>query len=42
MNASSNYIRCEDREIHYMEWGAQHRDTVADTRAATARPSGGR
>lgn len=28
MNASSNYIRCEDREIHYMEWGAQHRDTV--------------
>jgi pimeloyl-ACP methyl ester carboxylesterase len=24
----SNYIRCEEREIHYMEWGAQHRETV--------------
>jgi pimeloyl-ACP methyl ester carboxylesterase len=28
MNASSNNIRCEDREFHYMEWGAQQRVAV--------------
>ena len=25
---SSHYLRCEDREIHYTEWGAGHADTV--------------
>jgi pimeloyl-ACP methyl ester carboxylesterase len=24
----SSYAICEDREIHYTEWGAEHRDTV--------------
>jgi pimeloyl-ACP methyl ester carboxylesterase len=24
----SRYAICEDREIHYTEWGAEHRDTV--------------
>ena len=24
----SHYLRCEDREIHYTEWGAQHAETV--------------
>ncbi len=24
----SNYVRCEGREIHYTEWGAQHGETV--------------
>jgi pimeloyl-ACP methyl ester carboxylesterase len=24
----SGYLVCEEREIHYTEWGAQHRDTV--------------
>lgn len=24
----SAYLRCEGREIHFMEWGAQHSDTV--------------
>ena len=28
MTPSSHYLRCEGREIHYMEWGAQHRDVV--------------
>jgi pimeloyl-ACP methyl ester carboxylesterase len=28
MNPSSHYLRCEGREIHYTEWGAQHRETV--------------
>jgi pimeloyl-ACP methyl ester carboxylesterase len=26
--ATSNYLRCEGREIHYMEWGARHAETV--------------
>ena len=25
---ASRYLRCEDRELHYLEWGAEHRDTV--------------
>ena len=25
---TSNYLRCAGREIHYTEWGAQHRETV--------------
>jgi pimeloyl-ACP methyl ester carboxylesterase len=25
---ASRYLRCEGREIHYTEWGAQHRDAV--------------
>jgi pimeloyl-ACP methyl ester carboxylesterase len=25
---ASRYLRCEGRELHYTEWGAQHRDTV--------------
>ena len=25
---SSNYVVCEDRELHYTEWGAEHADTV--------------
>ena len=28
MQASSNYLRCEGREIHYMEWGAGHEEIV--------------
>ena len=28
MNASSNYLRCAGREIHYMQWGAADRPTV--------------
>lgn len=28
MNPTSHYLRCADREIHFVEWGAQHRDTV--------------
>jgi len=28
MNAASRYVACEGREIHYMEWGAGHADTV--------------
>lgn len=28
MSPSSHYLRCEDREIHYTQWGAQHRETV--------------
>lgn len=26
--ASSKYLRCAGREIHYMEWGAQHEEVV--------------
>ena len=28
MSFTSNYIVCEGRELHYTEWGAQHRETV--------------
>jgi pimeloyl-ACP methyl ester carboxylesterase len=28
MSFTSNYLRCEGRELHYTEWGAQHKDTV--------------
>ena len=28
MSPASRYLTCEGREIHYMEWGAQHTDTV--------------
>jgi pimeloyl-ACP methyl ester carboxylesterase len=28
MSFTSNYIRCEGRELHYMEWGAGHAETV--------------
>ena len=28
MPPSSNYVTCAGREIHYMEWGAQHTRTV--------------
>jgi pimeloyl-ACP methyl ester carboxylesterase len=28
MNAASRYAACEGREIHYMEWGAGHAETV--------------
>lgn len=28
MNAASRYATCEGREIHYMEWGAGHAETV--------------
>jgi pimeloyl-ACP methyl ester carboxylesterase len=28
MSFSSNYLRCEGRELHYTEWGAQHDETV--------------
>ena len=28
MSYSSNYLVCEGRELHYMEWGAGHADTV--------------
>jgi pimeloyl-ACP methyl ester carboxylesterase len=26
--STSNYLVCEGRELHYTEWGAQHRETV--------------
>ena len=25
---NSRYLACEGRELHFMEWGAQHRETV--------------
>ncbi len=28
MSFTSNYLVCEGRELHYTEWGAQHRETV--------------
>ena len=28
MISTSNYLRCAGRELHYTEWGAQHRETV--------------
>lgn len=28
MTPSSKYLRCEDREIHYLEWGAEHAEVV--------------
>ena len=28
MSCTSNYLRCEGRELHYTEWGAQHTETV--------------
>ncbi len=28
MSPTSNYVTCAGREIHYMEWGAENRDTV--------------
>jgi pimeloyl-ACP methyl ester carboxylesterase len=28
VNFTSNYLVCEGRELHYTEWGAQHRETV--------------
>jgi pimeloyl-ACP methyl ester carboxylesterase len=28
LSPSSHYLRCEGREIHFMEWGAAHQDTV--------------
>ena len=28
MSFASHYIRCEGRELHYTEWGAQHSETV--------------
>ena len=28
MTPTSNYLRCAGREIHYLEWGAQHAETV--------------
>jgi pimeloyl-ACP methyl ester carboxylesterase len=28
MNATSNFLRCAGREIHYMEWGAAHTEPV--------------
>jgi pimeloyl-ACP methyl ester carboxylesterase len=28
MSFTSHYLRCEGREIHYTEWGAQHKETV--------------
>ena len=28
MSPSSNYLVCEGRELHYMEWGAAHREVV--------------
>ena len=30
MSFASNYLRCEGREIHYTEWGAQHAQTVCE------------
>jgi pimeloyl-ACP methyl ester carboxylesterase len=28
MNPSSHYLRCEGRELHYTEWGSEHRECV--------------
>lgn len=28
MSFTSHYLRCEGRELHYTEWGAQHAETV--------------
>jgi pimeloyl-ACP methyl ester carboxylesterase len=28
MTFTSHYLRCEGRELHYTEWGAQHAETV--------------
>jgi pimeloyl-ACP methyl ester carboxylesterase len=28
MNCSSHYLKCEGREIHYVQWGAEHASTV--------------
>jgi pimeloyl-ACP methyl ester carboxylesterase len=28
MSFTSRYLRCDDREIHFLEWGAEHRETV--------------
>ena len=28
MSCTSHYLRCEEREIHYTEWGAQHDEVV--------------
>ena len=28
MHFTSNYVTCAGREIHYTEWGPQHRSTV--------------
>jgi pimeloyl-ACP methyl ester carboxylesterase len=28
MSFTSHYLECEGRELHYTEWGAQHRETV--------------
>ena len=28
MPFTSNYLTCAGREIHYTEWGAQHKDVV--------------
>jgi pimeloyl-ACP methyl ester carboxylesterase len=28
MTPSSHYLRCAGREVHYLEWGAQHAETV--------------
>jgi pimeloyl-ACP methyl ester carboxylesterase len=28
MTPASHYLRCAGREIHYLEWGAQHAETV--------------
>ncbi|HEX5390350.1 MAG TPA: alpha/beta hydrolase [Burkholderiaceae bacterium] len=28
MSPESRYLNCDGREIHFMEWGAQHTDTV--------------
>ena len=28
MTPSSHYLRCEGRELHYVQWGAEHAETV--------------
>ena len=28
MTPSSHYLRCEGRELHYVQWGAEHTETV--------------
>ena len=28
MNATSHYLTCQGREIHYLEWGAEHEEVV--------------
>ncbi|HJV60122.1 MAG TPA: alpha/beta hydrolase [Albitalea sp.] len=28
MNATSHYLQCEGRELHYMQWGHEHDETV--------------